>query len=245
MNYEPVFLSIPDDCRSRWKLLRQFIRRWYGLELSEAGGWPRPVQAEEETLGIDLPPSFREWMALASELIEKGRFDIFRDSYEVMDLKALAAVSLLLQSEGDYYWAVQKENLAIEDPPVDGYWLDYRLSPERFAWFARDAQHITSFVMGHLAYCLHGAGGGCHVEISGGNDLLAEMKRSFDTHSTFDHLSIFEKPNIIAMIMPGVLDERVNLLVEIWKKVPRSEVPECIWAQTHGGGGFHGMLLAG
>lgn len=243
MSYEPVFFSVPDDWHTRWKLLREFIRRWHNVKLQDVGYKSDLVQKEEKKLGVVLPPSFREWISLASELLEEGRFNIFRDSYEVANLTDLSAISLLLQSEGDYYWAVKNQNLAFEDPPVEGYWLDYRLTPERFVWFIRDAEHITSFVFGHLAYFLHGEGGGCSVEITIDDDFLYQMKHSFDTFSMFDHLSIFEKPNIIAIIIPDPSDKRHNLLVEIWKTISRKEIPECINDRIRGGGGFHGMLM--
>ena len=43
------------------------------------------------------------------------------------------AISLMLQGEADYYWAVSEDNLSLEDPPVDGYLLDY--DTEKFAFF--------------------------------------------------------------------------------------------------------------
>jgi len=242
MNYEPVFISIPDDWEPRWKLLREFIRRWHAIDLRGVGVHSEAVDEAEKRLGVVLPPSFREWNSLASELIEKGRFDIFRDAYKVTNLDTLSATTLLLQTEGDYYWAVKNENLALEDPPVDGYWLDYRLNPERFDWFARDAEHITSFVMEHLGYYLQGNGGGCSVNVTVDDDFLNEMKQAFDTHSTFDHLSIFEKPNMIAIIAPNSFNGGYSLIVEIWKTIAKNEIPECIDARLQNGGSFRGML---
>ena len=244
MNYEPVFLSIPDDLNTRWKLLREFIRSWHNIDLHFDGDNSEVVEEEEKKLGFMLPSSFREWISLASELIEKVRFNIFRDSYKVTSLDTLSATTLLLQSEGNYYWAVKNENLALEDPPVDGYWLDYRMNPERFIWFAKDAEHITSFAMEHLAYFLRGTGGGCSVKVTLDDEFLNEMKHSFDTYSRFDHLSIFEKPNIIAIIAPNIFEGGHSLIVEIWKSVAKSEIPECIYERIKGGGSFHGMLLS-
>jgi len=243
MNYEPVFLSNSDDLNTRWKLLREFIQRWHNIDLPVVGYNSEIVEEEEKRLGIILPSSFREWISLASELIEKERFDIFRDSYNVTSLKTLSATSLLLQKEGDYYWAVKNENLALEDPPVDGYWLDYRMNPKGFVWFTRNAEHITSFVFEHLAYFLRGKGGGCSVKVTVDDDFLNEMKQSFDTYFLFDHLSIFEKPNMIAIIAPRTFDEGQSLIVEIWKRIARSEIPRCVNERIKGEGSFHGMLL--
>ena len=162
-NYEPCFTDVPDDWHGRWTLLREFIRRWYGIPVGNVGEPSALVAEEEAKLGQSLPPSFREWISLCEQLLARDAFDILRDCYEVVRLKDHAAISLLIQGEADVYWAVKEENLNLDDPPVDWYPIDYEAEGDPFIHAGELAPHITSFVLGQLAYYLQGNGGSALV----------------------------------------------------------------------------------
>lgn len=243
-DYEPCFHNIPDTWSGRWQLVREFTRRWHGVTLSEVGQHTSVVQSKESELGIKLPPSFREWVAFSTELIAQGSFGILRDCYEVTRLEEHRATSLLLQGEGDVYWAVKDENLGEPDPPIDMYFLDYESeTSDRFVHCATEYPHLTSFVLGHMSYFLHGKGGGCLVRVNPSDEFLAEMHAAFPVQSKFDDLLIFEKLNLIVMLFPtGSKTDECHMLVELFRPIPMREIPDCIIAHTTNGGAFHGML---
>jgi len=98
-------------------------------------------------------------------------------------------------------------------------------------------------VLDHLIYYLHGVGGGCGLEVDASDDFMNTLRNSFDINLKIDHISIFEKKNMVAFIMPSYIPEKQNLFFEIWKKVPETEIPQCIRERLHGGGSFHGMFV--
>src|SRR5438270_867798 len=106
-------------CRCLWKRSFACLSIWRRRTWMRAGvgGRVREVAEVERKLRLTLPPAMREWVAFSRDLIDAGRFEsVPRDVYEVEDLDGLSAVSLLLQGEADFYWAVQKENLQAADP---------------------------------------------------------------------------------------------------------------------------------
>lgn len=255
-NYMPCFTSVPDDWRGRWSLLREFTRRWHGIPVGDAGEPSALADEEEAKLGVTLPPSFREWLGYCEELMAISRgeddtaFEILRDAYEVvrLEVEEHRAISLLIQGEADYYWAVKEEHLTQDDPPVDGYPLDYErpFSESHFRHDGEVAPHITSFVLERLAYFLHGNGGGALVTVKLNDKFLAQMRAAFPVAVRFDHLYLFEKENIFALLIPHQHHPTEYLLsVDIWQPVPRNQVPDCIWENLRRGGAFHGMLYTG
>src|SRR5690348_6719233 len=118
----------------------------------------------QRRLRVRLPPSFHEWIAYGTELRQQKKFHrVLRDDFEVNELASHEAISLLLQSEGDLYYAVRKKNLARPDPAVDWYGLDEEEEDETAGRFAHQgvfARHLTTFVFLHMASFLRGQGGG-------------------------------------------------------------------------------------
>ena len=244
-NYKPCFALIPDDWKGRWELLREFVRRWHRIPLGPVGITSPVVEQEETRLGVTLSPSLREWISFAQELIARQSFDILRDCYEVTRLEDHAAISLMLQGEADVYWAVNEMDLSQDDPPVTVYTLDYDAQEaDRFVPDGNTFPHITGFLLEHLAYYLHGKGGGALVEVFADEAFLTEMRQAFPIYARFDHLHVFEAENIFALVFPASdAPQEGTLLVEVWKPIPRYHIPACIFANLNRGGAFHGMLV--
>ena len=239
-NYYPVFLESPRSPSERWALIREFIRRWHKIELDISYDERLSALSQQKYFEQTIPLSLKEWICLAQELTQKDKFDIFRDDFSVEEIKEIAAVSLLVLAEGDIHFVMKEENLKLEDPPVSEYLFDGASS---FSFYGKAADHITSFVLDHLIYYLHGAGGGCGLEIDPTDGFINLLRNSFETNLQIDHISIFERQNMVAFIMPSYTPERKNLFFEIWKEVSENEIPVCIRERLHSGGSFHGMLI--
>jgi|GEM_PF-3510960 len=245
-SYQPCFATVPDSWLGRWGLLREFTRRWHGLSLRPPGRYSSRVEREQSKLGIVLPPSFQEWLAFADELLAQDAFEILRDCYEITRIEEQGATSLLLQGEGDVYWAIRDENLTDSDPPVDTYCLDYESGDEdRFSLCGTEWPHITTFIFGHMAHFLDGKGGGCFVRVEATDDFLNEMHKAFPVNSCFDTIHIFEKQDLIVLILPTEYDpEKYHMLVEVFRPIPMSDIPNCVLVRTNNGGAFHGMFAS-
>lgn len=241
-DYLPCFAAVPDTWDGRWAVLREFVRRWHGFPLGPVGRHSSLVEQEQSKLGLALPPSFREYVSFSEELTAQNTFGILRDCYEVSRLEAHSAVSLLLQGEGDVYWAVKLEDFNEDDPPVNNYYLDYDKS--EFVHLSLDSPLITSWLLGHLAHFLCGKGGGFFVALKPTETFLADIRRAFPVTARFGDLQVFESENIFAMIAPpGFGDAEYHLLVEVYRPMPMKRIPDCVLAHTRNGGYFHGAFI--
>jgi uncharacterized protein (TIGR02996 family) len=249
-DYEPVFRDVPVDWKGRWRLLREFIERWHGIPMPDVGGRVLEVEQTEKELGCRLPLSVREWIAFGSDLMHQQRFDqVLRDWHMVKRLDDLAAISLMLQAEGDFYWAIKEEDLAVADPPVQGYVLDWEHEAEhRFVAYGPSpfAPRLTNFVMGHMSCFLHGVGGGFGADVRAAAELTTltrQLTKAFPSHAQFDDLSVFEATNVIVLLGPSRYgDNEPHLMVEVWKPILRQHLPAFLWECIRGGGSFHGMF---
>ncbi|NEO88215.1 MAG: hypothetical protein F6J87_28750 [Spirulina sp. SIO3F2] len=240
--YEPCFTTIPNTTLGRWKLLREFARRWHGVSLGSVGVESSLVKQEQTRLGVNLPLSFREYIAFADELIAQNAFRILRDGYRVRRLDEHSATSLLLISENDVYWAVKDEFFADDDPPVDIYFLDYDNDKER-RFIGRGTRYpsITSFVLEHMAHFLYGKGGGFCVRVELTDANRNEMYAVFPVTSQMDNIQIFEKKNIVVFLISDINDNKRQMMhVNFFRPIPTAEIPECLKACTSNGGCFHG-----
>lgn len=187
------------DWRTNWRAIDAFIRDW--LEVDYARD-PKPGQIREleQSAGVTLPPSVREWcsFALASPQIE-SRFS-FRDCLVIERLDEHDAISLLLQGEGDFYWAVETPALVKADPPVTGYYLDYDASDERFVWLGPWAPTVSSFAFDYLLSYLHTPGGGFETRIMSPSFSRESLLGDFGEPITFGHLELFIAGSVLAAL---------------------------------------------
>jgi uncharacterized protein (TIGR02996 family) len=250
-DYEPVFRDVPEGWKERWRLLREFTERWYGIPVGDVGGRQREIQDAERRLKVELPPAVREWIAYTHDLTEQEAFhdvqrkvvdDDLRNSYEVAKLKDFAAVSLVVMV-GVGIWAVRKKHLRLPDPPVDRYVWDYKSGPEdRFVHRGPWPQHVTSLAVEQFLQYIHGAGGGFCVSVGANAKDLQQLAEDFPVHSQFGDFRVFERPNMIAQLYPDRFGEGTTLSFDVWKKVRRKEVPDFLWEWSQRTGTHHGMF---
>ena len=240
-DYQLCFSEASDSWSERWAALREFTRRWCQADVPDsfaAGGVAGRVEQEAAKLGVQLPPSLKEWMRFSEAFIAGEKRDVFedilRDYYVVEWLVDHRAVSLMIQVEGDYYWAVREDNLHLDDPPVDGYGLDYECVEcvdEHFLHEGRVAEHITTFVLGHMLPHLLARGGrfGFTIDVDEVDKTLGELRAAFDVYTRWGDLHIFEKENVLAVASPDEpRSENLGLEVLLWKPVPKDVIPGCV-----------------
>ena len=85
--YEPVFREVPDGWRERWRLIREFAERWFGVPMPDVGGRQKEIKKIEREHKVALPPSLKEWVAFIADLEEnKVAVDIeYGDENKFMD----------------------------------------------------------------------------------------------------------------------------------------------------------------
>jgi uncharacterized protein (TIGR02996 family) len=202
-DYEPVFAEVPGGWKERWRLLREFTERWYGIPMGDVGGRAAEVEKAERRLKRPLPPSVREWVAYAHDLKARRMFHILRDCYTVKILKEVSALSLLIQWERDRLWAVKLENLQADDPPVDDYVWTGTHGGNRFVHDDRQPviPHVTTFVFRHLsAYLSSWQGRGLGRRVEGIARVIRRLEAAFPVRSDFDGVRIFEADNLIVRV---------------------------------------------
>jgi hypothetical protein len=241
-NYEAVLHNFQGTPTNKWEIIRNFIYPWHGIELGNLNQKIITNVQIENSFEHGLPASIKEWIYIAEELQQKEGFSIFRDVFLIKEIAEIHSLSLLIQSEGDLHFVVKKEYLGLEDQPVDIYYFNEENSS--FSYYGREAECIADFALLHLIYNLHGKGGGFSIEMTNNTSFMQKMIDSFETHIRIGNFDIFERRNMIATISPSILSERVNFKFEIWKELPMSDIPQCIWEiDRNSGGGFHGMML--
>jgi hypothetical protein len=226
-DYEPCFARVPRTWKGRWELLREFTRRWHGADVGPVGRLPKRVAREEKKLGLQLPPSFREWISFADELIAKGLFsDLLRDCYEVKRLREHRAISLMIQGESDAYWAVKECNLRQSDPPVEYYALDYEADNPTFFHRSQFASRITSFVLIHMAH-LCGKGGAFGASVPS-RTTVNELQAAFPVASAFGELIVLENTNVFGLVFPDCYGDpkQQRIIVAAYKPPFQRWVPK-------------------
>jgi uncharacterized protein (TIGR02996 family) len=245
---QPLFThGIPDGWKERWRLIREFTERWHRLPLADVGGRADEIREAEARLGRVLPPSVREWVAFAHDVRPSPDYHVvLRDHYQMQELEGHSAVSLLLQGEGDYHWAIRHEDFALPDPPVYGFHWDFETWDE--STFVPDEQNpiattLTAFVLWYAMQFTHGAGGGFGTHVADPAKLIHDLKGAFPVRSRFGETEFFEDENILVRLYPSDGGAHQQIAVEVAKPLPREAIPAFLWNYTRNGGGFHGMFI--
>jgi hypothetical protein len=244
-DYEPMLMDFPDTWPERWQAIRRFIERWHEVSLPEIGGQAQRIREVETNLGYALPGSFHEWIALIYDLIDTGGYGlVFRDALSFDEIKGNEAVSLLIQGEGDYHWAVKKQYLDSADPPVDGFCLDYEHGESEFIEDKRWADEVSSwalrFVLSYLN--ISPRGGGFGTKIPDPAELRDVLSKSCQGHLHLGMDEIFEARNLIAVISHNWFGGDPYLNVYVWKPIPMREIPPVLMNYTKSGGWFQGIF---
>jgi hypothetical protein len=174
---------------------------------------------------------------------------VFRDIYQMEELEGHPAVSLLIQGEGDYQWAVRNEDFALPDPPVYGYCWDFDEPNEGV--FGPDGQspladHVTSFVLEYVLGYTRGEGGGFGTDVVDPARLRLDLEARFPVRCRVGEMELFEDDDILVrMSTTSLMSERVRerINVEIARPLPREAIPPFLWEYTRNGGAFHGMFI--
>lgn len=193
----PIFAEDPIEPRARWRLLRSFFARWYGLPISLVGIRPNDADEIEAAVGAPLGPAVAEWVAFTHELATNGQLrdaaTMLRDGRCIEYLPGLRVLSLQLQAEQDVRWVVPKEHLHEPDPAVRVHLLDHVADePSTFVPAPElDVASVTAFA-GNYLFAYLGCDGGFSAELEDVDGLLEDMRRLEHPAGTFAHLRIFE-----------------------------------------------------
>ncbi len=242
----PIFAhGVPDGWKERWRLIREFMERWHRFPLPDVGGREKEIREVEEHFGRTFPPSVREWIAFAHDVRRADDPFVLRDVYHMEELEGHSAVSLLLQCEGDYHWAIRHEDLGLPDPPVYGFHWDLENGDE--STFVPDEQNpiaaeLTAFVLEYAMGYTHTPGGGFGTEVADPSKLIRDLRATFPVQARFGDTELFEAENILVRLYPPEWAPRTRIDVEVAKPLPREAIPAFLWEYTRNGGSFHGMF---
>jgi uncharacterized protein (TIGR02996 family) len=255
---QPVFRhGIPDGWKERWRLVREYTERWYDIPLGDVGGRADEVREAEARLGRLLPASVREWVAFAHDVGHLDGYEdkfVLRDVYALYDLEDLSALSLLVQCEGDYHWAVRHADLHLPDPPVYGFIEDSEADHEGV--FIPDgdnpvADTLSCFVLGNALTFTHGRGGGFNTHVAATEQLVRDLQASFPFRLAVgspyrDHdggrMEVFEGENFVVRFERNARSDWI--VVEVARLLPRDAIPAFLWDLARGGSAFRGMFTS-
>ena len=145
----PVFAhGWPDDWRGRWRVLREFAERWYGVPLPDVGGRRREIAEIEERIGRTLPGSAREFVAFLRDLATVGDNAIWSQRELIESMLERTVVAFTEYSEADIAYVVETRDCdSNDDPPV--YHHLYRTDPYDGSYsFVSDS--VSNFAMSLL-----------------------------------------------------------------------------------------------
>lgn len=199
-----VFNHPPETYAEGWDVIKKILEKWHHITLNWKEADHRPkIKSIEDAAGTTLPPSVREWICMVEEMIRAEQWPL-RDSYDIRFRPDIQAVTLLIQGEADYYWAVKKENLAHNDPPVDGYHLSFEGDPDTWTWNRTEHETLTAFVIQYLLdyHAMFEGTGGYNAEIPFSETILQDFISSFPTYVEIEGYHIFESDDVLAFINP-------------------------------------------
>lgn len=247
-NYEPCFYDVSDDWQERWALIREFTTKWHSIQFRDRTETLPLVEKEEEKLGFELPPSFKEYImfsAYTNSIIDDKIIKVIRDDYQVEYLEKLSVLSLLRLSEGDVFWGIKKENIFQADPPVETYMLndigrnsyyDYALSgaikEEGFKYARNYSSSITNFVFDMTFYFLNGRRGSYVKFRDVDLEFITEIENTFQHKSNWGEVTIYENRNILATLSP----DKTDLTVRLWKKLSKEDITSLLFRYKPSGG---------
>jgi uncharacterized protein (TIGR02996 family) len=239
-DYQPIFRDYPDDWRSRWRLIRELVERWHGVPTGDVGRIAPRVHVTEENVGYELPAAVREWITFLDDLNKAQRWEIvFRDCWSLHEVENCSAFSLMVQGEDDYHWAVQKSNLAIADPPVDGYLLDYDSDDGAFVHDQFLSKNTTTwallFILSYIDLGSRAGGFGFQRDLRA--EELKAVKDAIPQGIVIEKSCILEGKNFIAVVDDNSCwgsSSLPRLRFNVRQAVDTKELPT-IFNQLHGG----------
>jgi uncharacterized protein (TIGR02996 family) len=243
---QPTFRhGVPDDWKGRWRLIREFYERWHRRPLGDVGGRADEIREVEARLGRTLPPSVREWVAFAHDVGKKDRVHaVLRELFEMQDFPGLPATSLVLQSEGDYWWAVRHADFSLPDPPVYGVHWDRENRDENTFLCDRDnpaAPTVASYFLGYVMGYTRGQGGALSTTVSEPAELVRGLKSVFPVQCCFEDLEIYEDDNLIVRLST-YRESGKHVVAQAAKAMAPEEVPAFLREIRSESGFFSGVF---
>ena len=227
------------DWPAQWASIDSFVSDWLSVEFS------RDVASSdiEQLCGdLTLPPSAREWIAFALASQHVTNFT-FRDCLVVESVPGHDAVSLLIQGEADYYWAIESRRVDEPNPPVEAYILDYESDETRFESAGMWAPTVTAFALDYFLSYLQSPGGGFAVRHSSEYFDKDQLVADFGSPLTFGHLELFYLDGVLAILGGLPPSWRHNVLnVEIQTKRPFKRLPSSVQKLVKGAHVTHGGM---
>lgn len=117
LKIDALLRNVPPTREERWNTLKTFFNGWFG-PLGPADGHDEPsIRAAEQRLNVRLPPSLREWYALAGKRANVwSRQDHFLSPEELrIEDKRLV---IYVENQSVVNWAIPLEDISHDDPPV-------------------------------------------------------------------------------------------------------------------------------
>lgn len=117
LKIDALLRDVPQSREERWNALKMFFNGWFG-QLGPADGYDEPsIRAAEERLNLRLPPSLREWYALAGRRADVwSRQDHFLSPQELrIEDERLV---IYVENQSVVNWAIPLEDMTHDDPPV-------------------------------------------------------------------------------------------------------------------------------
>jgi hypothetical protein len=215
-DYQPVFADVPAGWKERWRLLREYVERWYQIPMEDVGGPLKPfppsrrrswdesaIQSVDQAMSdrkvsAGLPPSVREWLLFIRE-VQLGLRGFGGGSGDVHNFWDSAERITFFHLDGGREGCfVRAEDRHEPDPP---------------AWHCTLNDHRGEFVAPHVTtLALHYILTQYEPEFGmkpGAQKMTKPFARrlasAFPVHSRFDETRIYERANVIALWIPRSL----------------------------------------
>jgi hypothetical protein len=146
--YQPTLHRLPDDTSGRFRIIREFLLGWHGLDTGAVGRTVVRVDQAEARIGKTLPLAAREWIVLLDDLSRLDAWSqVLRDCWGLKKVPNCPAFSLLGSGEDDCHWGPFFRDLAREDPPTSEFVRDYERSESRFKHGRQVAPRVSTWAI--------------------------------------------------------------------------------------------------
>lgn len=242
VHYEPVFADIPPDWRSRFRLAREFVDRWFGYDPGDVFATrkkpfvppppdparPNPFNPEQKPPAIPddpYPPAVIEWVSFINDVQKRPLITHSEADHRVRPMTGIGRALLSLQC-GRQGFFVENEHWATADPPVRSW---------NYAEFGVGLPSLSGLVIQYLLWEVVGELD--EVENAGIVSFRSVPKRlpkalaaACPVHTRFDAVEIFEARDLIAIYGPNPFssEDEPRLRVVVRKTLTRDDLPACL-----------------
>lgn len=213
-----------------WAFIYEFLLRYTGTSFSTLSLDSKNTKKLEEELKIELPDSIKRWIVFSDNAEKIAERFSYRDCFEVRWHKENDALSILLQGEDDYYWAVKRNDLTLSDPPIYGYCLDYETDETRFIESGKWADSVSSFVLDYLFSYFNPVGGGFCCQ---GENTEIEGKIAFTSLCGNVQLSLIDDILIFTNSSPKNWHYQTYTVYFLTKEAAKKECSQVRWLKEN------------